>query len=260
MIILLFAIGAGVGSFIYVLTNRTHNKQSIHGQSRCDSCNHKLSWFELMPIFGWLICCGKCRYCKASIGLGSVLVEIVTAALFAVSYIFWPGVFDGLVGVNLFVLWLIILSGLVALALYDFKYTKLPNKLIYPVIIVAALFWLVSAISSQQMLQVGHWAELLFAMLPITGVYGAVYLASGGGLIGLGDVKLGIIAGFLLTWQGTLAVLLLANMFTLIIYLCLPKKQRANRQIPFAPALVAAITLIFLCYETFHELLLSAGL
>ena len=260
IIVLLFAIGSGIGSFLCAWMCRIYSKQNVHAPSHCEHCSQKLKWFELLPIFGWLICLGKCRHCKAPIGLEPILIEIITAGLFVVSYIFWPTAISSLVEVNLFALWLIILSGLVALAVYDLKYTKLPNKLVYPIMAVAMLFWLVSSLDGQQILQIEHWTELLLAMLPIAGVYGAIYLVSGGRLVGLGDVKLGIVAGFLLPWQGTLAVLLLANIFALIIYLCLPKKQRDKRQVPFAPALVVAIILVFLCYETCRGLLLSVYL
>ena len=37
--------------------------------SHCPHCKHKLSWYENIPLFSWIIQGGKCRHCKAPISL-----------------------------------------------------------------------------------------------------------------------------------------------------------------------------------------------
>lgn len=255
IIAILFALGAGVGSFIDTVVYRTGKRQSIlRGRSRCEKCKHKLSGTDLIPVLGWVARRGRCCYCGMRVSPESFFVELVTAFLFATSYALWPGGINGWTGIILFVLWLMILSGLVALAIYDYKYTKLPNKIICPTLIIAAFYWAISGISNGEITDINHFLDLVLAMLPIAGIYGLIYLSSHGEKVGLGDVKLGAIIGFLLPWQAGMAVLFLANVLLLIAYLLI-SKIRNTKQISLGPALITATIIIFLCYETFRGFL-----
>jgi leader peptidase (prepilin peptidase)/N-methyltransferase len=49
--------------------------------SHCPHCKHKLSWYENIPLFSWIIQGGKCRHCKAPISLQYPLVEALTSVL-----------------------------------------------------------------------------------------------------------------------------------------------------------------------------------
>ena len=254
--IFLFVLGAGVGSFISTLTHRVLIKQSIwRGFSRCDKCRHRLGGIELVPIIGWLFARGRCRHCGIKISIESLIVEIITAILFAASYLLWP---NGTVLSLTF--WLIIVSGFVCLALFDFKTKRLPNKIIYPILIVAAVFWLVSTILAGQLAEPGAWLELLLAMLPLAGVYGLIFLISHGKLVGLGDVKLGLIIGFLLPWQGAVAVLLLANLLALPFAIVPTHNKKHPKKIPLAPFLIIATIIVFLARDVILNLFQNPGL
>lgn len=61
-----FIMGASVFSFLEVLIIRIPQGRSfISGHSVCDSCGHELSALDMIPVIGWLLLGGKCRYCKA---------------------------------------------------------------------------------------------------------------------------------------------------------------------------------------------------
>ncbi len=90
--ILLFviAVGACVGSLINVLVYRMpRGLDVVVPTSRCPSCDHKLTWRENIPIFGWILLRGKCRFCKVKISPEYPIVETIVAALFGGIWALW---------------------------------------------------------------------------------------------------------------------------------------------------------------------------
>jgi leader peptidase (prepilin peptidase)/N-methyltransferase len=103
-IVFLFALGACVGSFLNVVVWRLPRielgekdglwreiMKSIEGlstpPSHCPKCDHKLAWYDNVPVLGWIFLGGKCRYCKAPISPRYPIVEFITGALFAGFYV-----------------------------------------------------------------------------------------------------------------------------------------------------------------------------
>ncbi|MFG0257391.1 MAG: A24 family peptidase [Phycisphaerales bacterium JB043] len=99
----IFWFGACAGSFINVLVYRLPRGMGVViPTSRCPSCDHKLTWKENIPILGWLVLRGKCRFCKTRISPEYPLVESFVAVLFASVFMLWfmdPSPF-GLLGIN----------------------------------------------------------------------------------------------------------------------------------------------------------------
>lgn len=57
--------GILIGSFLNVCIYRIPKKESIVvNRSHCMSCGKQIKWYDLIPIFSFLILGGKCRYCK----------------------------------------------------------------------------------------------------------------------------------------------------------------------------------------------------
>ena len=66
---LVFISGLIVGSFVNAVVFRFEREENaLHGRSKCFSCNHVLSWIDLVPVFSYLFLKGKCRYCHANGG------------------------------------------------------------------------------------------------------------------------------------------------------------------------------------------------
>ena len=81
------AFGACVGSLINVLAYRIpRGLDFITPQSRCPSCSTKLTWRENIPIFGWLLLGGKCRFCRSPISSEYPIVEAIVAVLWGAAY------------------------------------------------------------------------------------------------------------------------------------------------------------------------------
>jgi len=85
-----FAFGACVGSLINVLVYRMPLGLSVlTPPSRCPSCETRLTWRENIPIFGWLMLGGRCRFCRSKISPEYPLVELATALLFLGVFSLW---------------------------------------------------------------------------------------------------------------------------------------------------------------------------
>ena len=86
-ILFFFALGACVGSFLNVVVWRLPRGESlVSPPSHCPKCNHRLAWYDNIPVFGWIFLGGKCRYCKVPISARYPIVEAITGLLFALYY------------------------------------------------------------------------------------------------------------------------------------------------------------------------------
>lgn len=87
-IIFFFALGACVGSFLNVVVWRLPRNESIVSPpSRCPYCEHRLAWYDNIPVFGWLALRGRCRYCFNPISPRYPTVEFLVGAMFVLYYV-----------------------------------------------------------------------------------------------------------------------------------------------------------------------------
>lgn len=83
--IIIFAIGITFGSFYTLAVYRIPKGQDItHTHSYCPNCNHKLNFFDLIPIFSYLFLGGKCRYCKSKIRPRYLILETISGLFFVI--------------------------------------------------------------------------------------------------------------------------------------------------------------------------------
>lgn len=81
--IFMFAIGIVLGSFYTLAVYRIPLKQDItHTRSYCPKCNHKLNFWDLIPLFSYLFLGGKCRYCKEKIRPRYIIIETLSGIVF----------------------------------------------------------------------------------------------------------------------------------------------------------------------------------
>jgi len=84
MITWFFVLGAVIGSFLNVVVYRLPQGMSlILPGSHCPACNHRIRWFDNIPIASWLALGGRCRDCRAAISARYLVVEAITACMFA---------------------------------------------------------------------------------------------------------------------------------------------------------------------------------
>lgn len=211
------------------------------GRSMCPHCEHELAAKDLVPVLSWVSLGGKCRYCKKPINPQYPIVELLTGILFVVSYMRWESALDVL-GVGMLALWLITITGLVALALYDAKYRYLPNEILYVVI------WTALALVALATYRHGI-VTLLGAAAGVAAIWGTFFIIFCLGevmhksLIGYGDVRLAVIIGLLVGGAiNALLVIFLASVLGLLWTLlsAIVTKGHIQKIMPFGPFLITA--------------------
>jgi len=227
---------------------QTPNYSVLKGRSMCPNCKHPLGFWDLVPIFSWLYLKGKCRYCQKPISWQYPAVELLTAALFVASYVFWPYQISAAnYLLIMFITWLVALVGLVALAVYDVKWMLLPDKIVYPLISIAATLTVFQFIFGRPLADIKNIA---LAVLIGGGLFWLLFRLSKGNWIGGGDIKLGFLLGLILG-QPTHAVLyiFMASLLGLLYSLpaMLVKRLKLTSKVPFGPMLIAGaiITMLF---------------
>jgi leader peptidase (prepilin peptidase)/N-methyltransferase len=78
--------GLIIGSFLNVVISRIPLGESVVAPgSRCPQCGRRLPAWENVPVISWIALGGRCAGCKAPISPRYMLVELGTAALFALA-------------------------------------------------------------------------------------------------------------------------------------------------------------------------------
>lgn len=267
IIAVLVVLGLCLGSFVNALAWRLHeqadeaakpksNKKYLkqlsimNGRSMCPACKHELAVTDLLPVLSWLSLDGKCRYCHKPISPQYPLVELATAGLFVASYAWWPAVFDG-AQIAEFCLWLPLLVGLMALLVYDLRWTLLPDRLVYPLSVLAAAQAIVVIASAHKPL-----TALLDVVLAVAiggGLFYILFQVSGGRWIGGGDVKLGWLLGLVVATpsRAVLLIFLASALGSLAsVPLLVTQRLKVSSTIPFGPFLIIAAIIVRLFGQT----------
>ena len=86
--IMIFIIGTVFGSFFTLAVYRIPLKKDItHERSFCPNCNHKLGFWDMIPIFSYIAFRGKCRYCGEKIRIRYLILEVLSGLVFLTEYI-----------------------------------------------------------------------------------------------------------------------------------------------------------------------------
>ena len=219
-----FILGTIIGSFLNCLVCRFHNNEDfLVKRSYCPHCKHPLSWQDLIPIFSFLFLKAKCRYCKMPISSQYFLAELATGALFVLA----------LTQHSYFLL--LAFCFLIVIFIYDFKYYIIPDKVIFPAIIISFFYQLVSNLQS-----IDIFYSAVISALAAAGFFLAIFLISRGRWIGFGDVKLALFMGLLLNFPNILIALFLGFFIGAIIgtVLIVLNKKGLKSEVPFGPFLV----------------------
>src|SRR5512133_906294 len=81
-------MGSCIGSFLNVVVWRLpRGKSLLWPPSACPKCGHRLGARDNIPVFGWILLGGKCRYCRAPVSVRYPVIEAITGLLFAVYYV-----------------------------------------------------------------------------------------------------------------------------------------------------------------------------
>lgn len=207
MILLLFIwlTGSCVFSFADAAAWRmSRGLDFIRGRSRCDSCGHVLSLWEMIPCVGWILCRGRCRYCGERISgrhMGTELAGGCTALLCA-----------GRMGISADSgLMFVFLAVLLAAALVDQETMEIPDGFHGVILILTA----VSVIADGAGMFPGAENAAGFLLPRAAGgvcVSAPMLLLTAAvpGAFGGGDIKLSAVCGLFLGWRRMLLAAILA--------------------------------------------------
>ncbi|MDP3988393.1 MAG: prepilin peptidase [Candidatus Levybacteria bacterium] len=248
LVLVIFILGLCVGSFLNVVIDRLPKGESIvKGRSYCDKCRKKLKWYDLIPLFSFLVLKRKCRNCNSSISFYYPIVELTTGLLFVfVFFTFnnfqFSSLRQGFVEQAALVFQLFLISSLVVIFFTDLKYEIIPDAIVFPsvFIVFAYLFLNHGSLFFNYFLTAGG-AFLFFLLL---------FLITRGRGMGFGDVKFSFLMGLLLGFPKIVVSLYLAFLTGALISLILViwgKKKFIGGTIPFGPFLVLG-TLISLFF------------
>jgi leader peptidase (prepilin peptidase)/N-methyltransferase len=261
IIVILVIIGLCLGSFVNALVWRLHgqtaekSKKSPNqhylsqlsiskGRSMCPHCKHQLVTRDLIPLVSWLSLRGRCRYCSKAISVQYPLVELATALLFVASYTWWPVAFSG-AQISIFILWLLLLVGFMALIVYDLRWLLLPNRIIYPLGTIAIAIAVITV--AVAMAPATALLNLILAVVVGGGIFYVLFQVSAGKWIGGGDVKLGWLLGLVAgTPARSLLLIFLAAVLGSLFSVPLLATNRLKRTstIPFGPFLILAVIIV----------------
>lgn len=229
-----FILGTAMGSFINVVVDRVIRGETLGGRSHCDYCKKTLMWYDLIPLISYIVLRGKCRRCHKQLSIQYLLVELATGIIYVVTWLLVPFtsviLYWGIVSCA----WIIVLS--------DLRY-KLISDYMQIAFFISALLLKISMKSTLFSLM-GDCVAGVSVLLPI----GLIYVVTNERAMGLGDVILAGIIGFMLgVGKGLLAIYVAFLVGAVVgVFLLIQQKKGMKSTVSFGPflligALVASI-------------------
>ena len=237
-----FLFGAVVGSFLNVCIYRLPQKESIISPpSHCRACKTPIVWHDNIPLLGYLLLRGRCRFCGARFSFRYFLVELLTALL-AVALVrrFGPGA--------PVLVYFVFTAALVTVTFIDLDHQIIPNVISLPGVIVGifcSFFALITVTPLSSLLGAGLGGGILFV---VAAAYRSIRGEEG---IGMGDVKLLAMIGAFLGWRAIPFALLAASFTGSVVGVAAMIRQGVGSRypIPFGPFLSFGAV----CYLFFGE-------
>lgn len=141
--IYIFITGIVFGSFFTLAVYRIPRGEDItHTRSYCPHCNHKLSFWDMIPLFSYIFLRGRCRYCKEKIRPRYFILELCSGLVFV---LFALSIKLGLQNLNAsiityFIFGLLYIAGLFIVSGIDNEKKQIQNELVLYLIIVESLY------------------------------------------------------------------------------------------------------------------------
>lgn len=237
--IIVFLYGIIIGSFLNVCVYRMPKGQSVVTVgSHCMSCKHPLKWYDLFPVFSYLVLRGKCRYCGAKISIQYPLVELANGILYVLLVAFCGLNPDS-------ILWCVLTSIMIVIAVTDLKTMKFPAVCEILMIVVGAvhlffhasqwLYYIAGALFMGVFLLV---CALLFKK--ITGKAG----------LGLGDIEFMACIGLCIGFGHSLLALIAGCLLGAVIQGGIQLYRKKSGRFPTTPYLAMGVYLVLLWGDT----------
>jgi len=254
-----FVFGLIIGSFLNVCISRLpQGKSVVSPGSRCPKCAKPIKPYDNIPVLSYLILGGKCRACKTRISPIYPAVELLTGLLFLACYL----IFGNSV---LTLKWAIFSAILIVLIFTDWRERVLPDAVNFAGLAIGLLISFFVRPDDGTAL----WIARRFFEFPppapvISFADALIGAAVGGGLLwlvgegyfrvrgregmGLGDVKMMLMAGAFLGLRRTLLTILVGSLLGAILgaIFILASRKGSEYELPFGTFLgMAALLVVF---------------
>lgn len=247
-----FILGLVIGSFLNVVILRLNTERSFGGRSGCMSCQKKLYWYELIPVFSYLGLLGRCSSCKSKISSQYPLVELATGLVFAGLFVKFQDIFfvNTITFAIVYSYYAAISALLVIIFVYDLKHKIIPDVLSFSLGILGFVGLFFFNTDGYQVFYAHIPSLLNFASgLFIAAPFAFMWMVSSGKWMGLGDAKLAIGLGWILGFSKAISAIVLAfwsGAFVGIFLILFSKKYGMKSEIPFAPYMIFGAILAFI--------------
>jgi leader peptidase (prepilin peptidase)/N-methyltransferase len=241
--LLLFLVGASIGSFLNVLiyrfSKRENLRQIISGRSYCPHCKTPLRWYDNIPLLSFVLLEGKCRYCSAPISLRYFFVEFLGGLSLLVLYHFfhplgWPTV----LGLYIFVCLLLVLSFI------DWETFEVPDIFTFGGTAVG----LILSFLRKDITPLEAFIGALIGFLSVVVISFLYKKFRGVEALGLGDAKFLAMVGAFLGPIGVYCSIFLGSVFALLYFLPQVIKSRSLQfAVPFVPFLALGALVGLIC-------------
>lgn len=234
-VFLSFIFGITLGSFLGVLIDRLPRGEDVVSKpSHCESCGHKLKFYDLFPVISWITLNGKCRYCKTRLSPFYPFIELLTGTLFAlITFSISSSV---PIDIPKILFYLFIASVLIVVFFADWKYGIIPDVVLVPGIVVT-IFWILGTSSGPYPIE-----PFISALMGMVGLLMIVFFTKGRGM-GLGDVKFAVLMGLLAGYPRILVAFYIAFLTGALagVILLLTGRKKLKQTIAFGPFLVIGL-------------------
>lgn len=254
-----FLFGLIIGSFLNVCILRIPSGKSIvMPASACPKCGDPIRPYDNIPVLSYLILRGKCRKCKTPISPMYPLVEFLTGLLFLACYAVFGLTIEALK-------WAIFSAVMIVLVFTDLRERLLPDVVNYTGLALGlALSFFTKPTDGSALWLANHIFEFPPPAPVLSFADALIGTALGSGLLwlvseayfrlrgregmGLGDVKMMLMAGAFLGVKRTLLTILVGSVLGSVLGLAviLARRQDADYELPFGTFLgMAALLVVF---------------
>ena len=253
LIVVVVVAGLVIGSFLTVVVDRVPRGESVNAPpSRCGSCGLRLGPLDLVPVFSWLALRGKCRRCRAPIGIDPIVIELTNATLYVLMAIRFEDMRAAIPA------YCILMSVLLAQTAIDLKTKRLPREITYTGMVLGAVALTVAAVVIEEPERI--WMMVLGAVIALAAMW-LIYTLSRGGM-GDGDVRLAPLLGMYLGWLNpgmVLPGLFFGFIAGAVVGVAMMALDRAGRRtaVPFGPFLALGTVVAIFVGQHFVDLVLA---
>ena len=220
--IIVFLYGIVIGSFLNVCIYRIPKDESIvKVRSHCMDCGYQLKWYELVPLFSYIVLRGKCRKCKTKLSVQYPIIEAVNGVLYILVFIM-----NG-VTINS-VIYCLLASALLALSVIDFRTYEIPIGFN---VFILTLGLIHLALDYQ------NWLLYVIGLVAVSGFLLLIYVITKGRGIGGGDIKLMAACGLLLGWKLIIVAFMIGCVVGAVIHLLRMKISKESHVLAMGPYL-----------------------